>query len=626
MKTRSQGWMFVAFMLWFLCFGTVPAAAGVIYVDVAAAGANSGLSWADAFVHLQDALAAAGPGDDIWVAAGTYTPDQGVAVTLGDRSATFLLESGVALYGGFPAGGGDWGSRNITANVTTLSGDLTANDGANFANNSENSYHVITGSGVDATAVLDGFTVTAGYGNGTTPNDRGAGMYSSNGQAIIRDCTFNANKATFGGGMTCEASSTMQLMRVTFSSNRSGDYAAGGGMRIYQSNPTLTECVFSGNWASSGAGLHAASYNGLMLRCSFLNNNVENNGAGLYLYGAQAMKSLPNMVGCIFSGNTAQSSGGGIYCSFYTYPYLANCLFINNKAYTAGGGMFSSEGGPKLTNCVFSGNKTGTSYYATGGGLANDYRSTAELRNCTFSGNSSVSSGGLYVYYSTVTLSNNVFWGNTATQGAQMESLYLGVLGVSDSDVQGGQAGVYVSEGTLNWYTGNIDADPLFVDADGADNVAGTADDNLRLASSSPAVDAGSNHVMMADTADLDADGNTAEAIPYDYDFMNRFVDDPIADTGMGTPPIVDMGAFERSGTAAVCGDAEHQSPVGDLSQDCRVNTTDLVLLAGYWLGDACAEPAWCGGADLDHLGGVNLNDFTLFASYWLVCTAPDCD
>jgi hypothetical protein len=80
---------------------------------------------------------------------------------------------------------------------------------------------------------------------------------------------------------------------------------------------------------------------------------------------------------------------------------------------------------------------------------------------------------------------------------------------------------------------GNIAGDPLFVDADGADNTPGTADDNLRLQLTSPAIDAGKNAAVPPGVT-TDLDGNP------------RFVDIPsVPNTGSGTPPIVDMGAYE---------------------------------------------------------------------------------
>jgi len=82
------------------------AAGQTIYVDASATGANDGSSWMDAYWYLQDALADAQSGDDILVAEGVYKPDEDTAnpTGTGDRTATFHLKNGVAIYGGF---GGD---------------------------------------------------------------------------------------------------------------------------------------------------------------------------------------------------------------------------------------------------------------------------------------------------------------------------------------------------------------------------------------------------------------------------------------------------------------------------------------------------------------------------------------
>jgi hypothetical protein len=71
------------------------AARTIVYVDAGASGAGDGSSWADAYPSLHDALAGAAFDTEIWVAAGTYTPTSGT-----DRTATFLLKDGVAIYGG----------------------------------------------------------------------------------------------------------------------------------------------------------------------------------------------------------------------------------------------------------------------------------------------------------------------------------------------------------------------------------------------------------------------------------------------------------------------------------------------------------------------------------------------
>ena len=62
----------------------------VLYVDSDATGPiHDGSSWCQAYVHLQDALAAAvatgGTVNEIRIAQGVYKPDQGADQTAGDR-------------------------------------------------------------------------------------------------------------------------------------------------------------------------------------------------------------------------------------------------------------------------------------------------------------------------------------------------------------------------------------------------------------------------------------------------------------------------------------------------------------------------------------------------------------
>ncbi len=195
-----------------LAYAGVPSARAMTrYVNAAAAGANNGSSWANAFTKLQDALAVAASGDQVWVARGVYYPDEGAGQTDGDRGATFQLLNGVTLYGGFSGTQTVLAQRNPSLNVTVLSGDIDQNDTTDANGvvlsdsgiSGDNSYQVVTGSGTNGTAVLDGFTVTAGLatgGTGPCVNICGAGLFNNSGSPTLRNLVFSGNFASNAGG------------------------------------------------------------------------------------------------------------------------------------------------------------------------------------------------------------------------------------------------------------------------------------------------------------------------------------------------------------------------------------------------------------------------------------------
>ena len=169
----------------------VGANSGIIYVDDSATGANTGLSWNDAFTDLQGGLALAVAGDEIWVAAGKYRPD---AL---DRNMSFVLKNEVAVYGGFAGSENLRSERDWHANESLLSGDLLNDDGPLFASISDNSEHVVFADfGVDTTAVLDGFTISAG--NSTVGS--GGGMYLKFAGPTISHVVYRANHSVTGAG------------------------------------------------------------------------------------------------------------------------------------------------------------------------------------------------------------------------------------------------------------------------------------------------------------------------------------------------------------------------------------------------------------------------------------------
>jgi hypothetical protein len=163
---------------------------GTLYVDAEATGLGDGSSWLDAYTELRDALATADSTvSEIWVAAGTYTPTAST-----DRSATFQLRDSLAVYGGFAGTETTLAERDWAANVTILSGDLGIVD-----NDSDNSYHVVTASGTDSSAVLDGFTVTEGNANGGGEDGRGGGIYNAGGSPIVQNVWIYGHRSVAGG-------------------------------------------------------------------------------------------------------------------------------------------------------------------------------------------------------------------------------------------------------------------------------------------------------------------------------------------------------------------------------------------------------------------------------------------
>ena len=97
--------------------------AKVFFVDDNATEGGDGTLWVNAYKYLQDALSVVSEGDEIWVAEGTYKPDQGTLHNLGDRASSFTLVPGVGLYGGF-LGVESKRDPQGDSNKTILSGEI----------------------------------------------------------------------------------------------------------------------------------------------------------------------------------------------------------------------------------------------------------------------------------------------------------------------------------------------------------------------------------------------------------------------------------------------------------------------------------------------------------------------
>ena len=316
----------------------------VWYVDDDGDSENSCTSWADACPELQTALSLATDGDQIWVAEGTYRPayDVKTGQHTGNREASFQLIGGVALFGGFDGTEDNLEDRPGFFDQTILTGDIGTPD-----DDSDNSYHVVTGSGTDESTILDGFTITAGNADSSPPNDRGGGLFNIAGSPTLTHCTFNGNSANFGGGLANVTNSAPTLRRCMFTDNSANNL--GGGMyNLFTGSPTMIDCTFGGNSAvSNGGGMFNNSSSPTLVNCLFAANNATF-GAGMYNNNL----STPILINCMFRGNLGATHGGGMR-NFNSSPALINSTFSGNSASVSGGAVFNlGDSSPMVMNCV----------------------------------------------------------------------------------------------------------------------------------------------------------------------------------------------------------------------------------------------------------------------------------
>jgi hypothetical protein len=428
-----------------------------IYVDSAVAVSGDGSNWANAFRYLSDAMVVAGcPGvDSILVAKGTYYPTGNPADA--NRDSTFLLpqDGGLKLIGGYPSGGG---ARDIGANITTLSGELSdPSDG-------DNAYHVMViagiGSGADS-VVVDGFVVQRGYAssggvyyyNGIAVTQQsGSAIYLSNnndaGRKIsIRNCQFTGNFASFKGGAIYNEQSSPVITRCKFFGNQ----AAGSGGAIgneFLSGPLITLCEFSNNRITDfgGAIFNAPNTQAIIDQCRFLSNWAAIGGA------IANQGSSPVITNCYIAGNRASSNGLG------------------------GAGIYNNNASPRIINTYFIGNAA--DLYSNGSGLCNFNNSSVTVTNCTFSGNGGSSIAvPIYNYASHLSITNSIIYGNS--NGIQNVNGATTNVNYSLIEFWGGG-------GTGNLSNGE---DPKFVAWNY--NSAPFTDGDYRLQACSPAINAG---------------------------------------------------------------------------------------------------------------------------------------
>ncbi|MCE5315189.1 MAG: choice-of-anchor Q domain-containing protein [Armatimonadota bacterium] len=255
---RKHHSTFTLLLVTILILCALSAHSEIYYVAKTGDDGNDGSSWAQAKLTVQAGINTATPGDEVWVASGTYVQ-------------CLTLTSGVKLYGGFPVGGAGWVSRDSAVNETILD----ANEAGSVINVQDNA---------NENTVIDGFTIQ----NGKASN--GGGIYCSGGSPVIKNNLIKQNTADgginnsdgYGGGIYCSEGSP-KIINNRISSNNAKPWA-------------ISEYEYGGG---AGGGIYTQN------STSYIEGNlIENNDAGYICIWVDQYDYFP------YGGE-----GGGIYCT-----------------------------------------------------------------------------------------------------------------------------------------------------------------------------------------------------------------------------------------------------------------------------------------------------------------------
>ncbi|HWB21249.1 MAG TPA: hypothetical protein VG711_13200, partial [Phycisphaerales bacterium] len=297
----------------------------------------------------------------------------------------------------------------------------------------------------DPATIFDGFTITGGkpLPDTSAQQFQGGGIKVVQNKLVLLNCVISSN-----------------ILALT-SGQQMSYHAYGGGIYALQSHLTLRHCTVSNNTAkggtsgASGGGVYSVSGYLFAADSHFLSNSIP--------YGGGA--------------GVGGGSGAGVYTDSSD---IINCTFISNKVDGPQAGAAGlSCANSRVTNCLISGNIlfSGTDFANPGAGVG--AVSTVTFTNCTIAFNKF--SGTVYPdsiggVYGLPMITNCIVYGN---DGIQIGSFSSSSASVNQSCVQNGFPG-----------TGNISADPLFIDAPNG---------NFHLQDNSPCRDTGDRSLLPLD-------------------------------------------------------------------------------------------------------------------------------
>jgi parallel beta-helix repeat protein len=286
---------------------------------------------------IQAGITAAGTGDIVLLAPGTYTG-------VGNRDIDFL-------------------GKAIT--VTSESGrDVTIIDCLGLGVG----FQFYTNEG--PSSVLSGVTIRNGNSLG-----EGGGIYCHSSSPTITNNTISGNSAaTLGGGIVCYSASPTMTYNII-----SGNSASwGGAIACINACPTISSNTISDNSASYGSGGIYCVESSPSITSNTISNNSAPSGGGIYC-DTYCSPTITNNIIEMNSAVVMGGAGGGIYCAYSSSATIINNTISQNSA-SLGGGIYCFKSSPSIQNTIIS-------FNGTGGGIYCDGWSNPTVTNCDIYGN-----------------------------------------------------------------------------------------------------------------------------------------------------------------------------------------------------------------------------------------------
>ena len=197
--------------------------------------------------------------------------------------------------------------------------------------------------------------VTGGNASGSFPEFLGGGILLYYSSPTISNCTISGNSASSGGGICCWYSSSPIILNCTISLNYAGN---GGGIHSWVSSPIIEDCIIIGNSSSRGGGINCIGGNPVITCCIIKGNDADLDSGGLYCSSSATVTISGNLI----IENSAYEYGGGICCFTDSDPNIINCTLSRNSA-EYGGGIYIHEATPTVISTILESNTGGDIYF-----------------------------------------------------------------------------------------------------------------------------------------------------------------------------------------------------------------------------------------------------------------------